>query len=51
MAMCIKEVKRWLETIPDREEVAIDDGGLCLVVVNHENTYLEVGGIPEDFDD
>lgn len=43
-----KELMRWLATIPEDADVSIDDGGLNLVVIGEtEDTYLEVGGIPE----
>lgn len=48
MGMSVLEVKSWLDTLPKWAEVAVDDGGLSLVVVGHENVYLEVGGVPED---
>jgi|WetSurMetagenome_2_1015567.scaffolds.fasta_scaffold194501_3 hypothetical protein len=41
-------LRRWIESISDNQEIAIDDGGLTLIVVDNPKIYLEVGGIPED---
>ena len=55
-----QELIRWLNTLPEDADVAIDEGGLTLVEVefipNHNpdyqgpyeetGAYLEVGGIP-----
>jgi len=53
--MSKKEIERWLETLPDDADVAIDDGGLMLVEINAEGSqgdaYIEVGGIPDDWDE
>lgn len=47
-----KEIERWLSTLPDDANVAIDEGGLNLVEVdddgNEGEAYIEVGGIPLD---
>jgi len=51
-------VMRWLDTLPAGSNVAVDDGGLCLVMVNPDDPegnpddwpYLEVGGVPEGAD-
>lgn len=49
MAMTVEEVMLWLNNWADDALVAIDDGGLALVLVGQEDAaYLEVGGIPED---
>jgi hypothetical protein len=48
MSMNVKEIKRWLESLSDLDEVGVDDGGLCLRSVQHPNVYCEIGGIPED---
>ena len=47
MAATCGEIMEWLETLNDDDLVAIDDGGLCLCVVDDPDVYLEVGGIPE----
>jgi hypothetical protein len=47
MAMKAKEIKDWLATVDDEKMVAVDDGGLTLVVKG-ERSYCEVGGIPLD---
>jgi hypothetical protein len=39
------ELKRWAETLTDRDEVAISEGGLSLIV-RHSKNYLEIGGVP-----
>jgi len=43
------EVKNWLQDIPDDSDIAIDEGGLCLVEVGTK-AYIEIGGepLPED---
>lgn len=55
-----KELIRWLQTLDEDADVAIDDGGLTLVQVlpgtdPHDKTpagpYIEVGGIPLDEDE
>lgn len=50
MALPAKVVKAWLATVKDDEDVAIDEGGLTLVVVGGD-AYLEVGGDPTGGDD
>jgi hypothetical protein len=47
MAISKLELLNWVSSIPDKNDIAIDDGGLALVVVGNEDIYLEVGGIPE----
>lgn len=42
------EVKSWLESIPGDADVAVDEGGLMLVLVSDPSIYIEVGGEPED---
>jgi hypothetical protein len=57
MAMLVKEVKQWLDTLPDDAVVGIDDGGLTLVCFDDRITvdfgpvgqaYIEVGGLPDE---
>lgn len=47
-----KEIERWLSTLPDDANVAIDEGGLSLVEVNADGSegevYLEVGMTPAE---
>lgn len=43
----VKELKEWLNTLPDEESVGIDDGGLILIA-ELGDAYLEVGGMPDD---
>jgi hypothetical protein len=53
--MAIAEVSRWLATLPANGDIAIDDGGLSLVLVappdDTDPPYLEVGGLPDNDDD
>ena len=49
MASTKAELTNWLATFKDEDLIAIDEGGLALVLVGQENeAYLEIGGIPED---
>jgi hypothetical protein len=55
MALLATEIKDWLETLGSGALVGIDEGGLCLVMVEgtveaSSHPYLEVGGIPEEDD-
>jgi len=50
MAMSGKEVKEWVAGLNDDDMVAVDDGGLCLVVKD-TGSYCEIGGIPLDPND
>lgn len=52
-----KEIMEWLQVLPDDALVAVDDGGLALLVVEpgkgghidaQKSIYLEVGGVPEE---
>lgn len=45
MAMEAKEIKEWIATVADDKMIAIDEGGLTLVVQG-ERSFCEVGGIP-----
>jgi hypothetical protein len=51
MAMPVQELKEWLNNLPPDAEVGVDEGGLCLRVVGDDETYYEVGGLPEDEED
>jgi hypothetical protein len=50
--MSATEVLRWLNTLPNNSDVAIDEGGICLVEIdwegNQTEAYLEIGGTPDD---
>jgi hypothetical protein len=50
--MDIAEVKRWIATLADGGNLAIDDGGLCLVELTAEGeetgAYIEIGGTPAE---
>jgi hypothetical protein len=49
MAIDKSELMNWLESVPDDALVAIDEGGLALVVVDREDSHwIEVGGNPND---
>lgn len=57
MAMTGKDFKSWAASLDDEDMVAVDDGGLCLVVQSKgvglwsdpgagvSGPYLEIGGI------
>lgn len=50
MAATVKELKEWLDGLPDNKLVAIDDGGLALVIQEPGKDcsawpYFEMGGI------
>lgn len=43
----VPELQAWLATLPADGFVAVDGGGLALVLVEDPDTYYEVGGIPD----
>lgn len=45
--MSVGEVLDWLEDKDYHHSLAIDEGGLTLVVVD-TGEYLELGGVPEE---
>lgn len=47
------EVKEWIKDIPDDADLAIDEGGLILIVVapGQSLDYIEIGGEPLEDDD
>lgn len=48
MAVAVAELKEWLSSLEDADRVAIDDGGLTLVLIAHQDEiYFEIGGVPE----
>lgn len=47
MTMTAREIKAWLNTLDDTDDVGIDDGGLTLRVIQDPFPYLEIGGMPE----
>ena len=51
MAMTKAEIVEWLSSFDDDDNVAIDDGGLTLVVIGDPISYLEIGGIRDEEDD
>jgi hypothetical protein len=50
MAMSVAEIREWLDTLNENDLVGVDEGGLCLEVVDNPGVYLEIGGIPEGED-
>lgn len=40
-------LKAWLASIDDESNVAIDKGGLTMVLVGTSQAYIEIGGEPE----
>jgi hypothetical protein len=48
MAIKASELKQWLSTISDDQDVCIDDGGLTLVCCDDDSVYCEVGGFPDE---
>jgi hypothetical protein len=44
MSMTVKDVIRWLQTLPADDAIYIDEGGLSLVSEKDGEAYLEVGG-------
>lgn len=47
MAMTVREVKEWLDSLGDEDLIGIDEGGLALQSIGRIGIYLEIGGIPE----
>jgi hypothetical protein len=46
--MTVREVAAWLDSLDGEQHVAVDEGGLTLVVVEDPDVYLEVGGLPDE---
>jgi hypothetical protein len=51
MAITVNELQKWLDALQPNDEVAVDDGGLTIVVVGREEVYCEIGGVPTDDED
>lgn len=56
MAMKVEEIQKWLSQFEGNEVIAIDDGGLTLVLVVDNyglkiQPMLEVGGLPDEEED
>ena len=51
MAISVSELREWLKGRDEGDEVAVDDGGLALVIVGDEEACIEVGGIPEEVEE
>lgn len=53
--MKAKELREFLDSLPDDANVAVDDGGLQIVEIDDEGvetgSYIEVGGIPLEDED
>lgn len=47
----VKELKQWLDTLPEDDEVYIDENGTTLCAMLECDAYLEVGGDPVDEED
>lgn len=47
MAEKVSAIQHWLATLRPDQEVGIDDGGLCLRVVDDPFPYYEIGGLPD----
>ena len=48
MAATKAELVEWLASLKDTDQVAINDGGLALVLVGRQSeVYFEIGGVPE----
>lgn len=43
MPSTVREVKAWLETLDDDDEIGVDDGGLALAVTGDPDTWFEIG--------
>jgi hypothetical protein len=47
MATDKAEVLQWMNSLPDGVRIAVDDGGLTLVVIGSDD-YIEIGGVPDE---
>lgn len=43
----VSELRKWLDTLPQDENVGIDEGGLILYT-ELGDAHIEVGGLPDD---
>jgi hypothetical protein len=49
MAATKAELTDWLASFEDEDLVALDKGGLALVLIGQEDeVYFEIGGVPEN---
>lgn len=48
MSISAKELKQWINSLPNNSHVGIDDGGLTLQIIDNPEIYLEIGGLPEN---
>ncbi len=52
MALKVRTMKRWLDTLPDYWSIGIDPhGALIIRAVEDPGVYFTLGGLPEDEDD
>lgn len=51
MSISVKDLRAWLTTLDDDDEIAVDDGGVTLTSIDDPDAYLEVGGLPIVEDD
>jgi len=47
MSMHRDDILDWLMDLPEDAEVGIDEGGLTLIVIEHD-AHLEIGGIEKE---
>jgi len=51
MATSVEVIQDWLNNQAPEHGIAVDDGGLTLVILDEKNEIIdeyEIGGIPED---
>jgi hypothetical protein len=48
--MPVKEIRKWLDRLKPSDMVGVDDGGLALRVESDPEEYIELGGMPEDWE-
>jgi hypothetical protein len=44
--MKVQEIRDWLDSLAPTDQVAIDEGGLALILVDNPEVHIEVGGDP-----
>jgi len=50
MSMHRDDILDWLMDLPEDAEVGVDEGGLTLIVIEHD-AHLEIGGIETEDED
>jgi hypothetical protein len=48
--MRAREVREWLDSLPEGAVVGIDDDGMALAQVGQPDVYCEVGALPYDLE-